>query len=57
MSDRKDKRTLSTKQNLTKPKNLLPQEKEKDFKEVMKIPAMKRSSVSITNVDTFLSIK
>jgi hypothetical protein len=29
MSDRKDKRTLSTKQNLTKPKNLLPQEKEK----------------------------
>ena len=55
MSDRKDKRTLSTKQNLTKPKNLLPQEKEKDFKEVMKIPAIKRSSVSITNVDTFLS--
>ena len=54
MSDRKDKRILSTKQNLTKPKNLLPQEKEKEFKEI-KIPTLKRTSVSITNVDTFLS--
>ena len=54
MSDRKEKRTLSTKQNLVKTKTFLPMEKEKEFKEVIKIP-LKRASVSITNVDTFLN--
>jgi len=54
MSDRKEKRTLSTKQNLVQTKTLLPVEKEKEFKEI-KLPNQKRTSVSITNVDTFLN--
>ena len=54
MSDRKKLKTLSTKQNLVKTKTLLPVEKEKEFKEI-KLPSQKRTSVSITNVDTFLN--
>jgi serine/threonine protein phosphatase PrpC len=52
MSDRKDKRTLSTKQNLVKPKNILPVEKEKE--ETVKI-LQKRTSVSFSNADFFIN--